>query len=96
MVTQNEVILTIPNYKKDDGTPATGTGALALNPIVDDPSTLFCLGSDIISFIFSDATVFDCQLGVEPNLPNIENRYVQYVYGTWVSGGIPKCFHRCF
>jgi hypothetical protein len=61
-VTQNAVIITIPNYKKDNGTPVPGTGTLALNPPVDDPSTLFCVGSNITNFIFTDATAFDCQL----------------------------------
>ena len=92
-VTQNAVIITIPNYKKDNGTPVPGTGDLGLDPPVDDPRTLFCVGENITNFIFTDATVFDCQLAVEPDLPNISPRYVQFVYGTHnPAPGIPNVF----
>ena len=92
-VTQNAVIITIPNYKKDNGTPVPGTGDLGLDPPVDDPRTLFCVGEDIKNFIFTDATVFDCQLAAEPDLPNIRPRNVQFVYGTHnPAAGIPNVF----
>lgn len=44
MVTQNMVIIILPNYKRDNGTPVPGTGDLELYPPVDDPRTLFCGG----------------------------------------------------
>ena len=91
-VSQNAVKITIPNYKKDNGTPVPGTGDLGLNPPIDDPTTLFCVGKDITAFKFTDATVFDCQLAVEASLPNIETRYVQYVYGTHAPNGIPNVY----
>jgi gliding motility-associated-like protein len=95
-VTNNQVFITIPNYKKDNGTPVPGTGDLGLDPPVDDPRTLFCVGEDINAFIFRDATVFDCQLGVEPNLPNTRPRYAQFVYGTHTAPGIPNVFINVF
>ncbi len=91
-VTDRQVFITIPNYKKDNGTPIPGTGDLGLDPPVDDPRTLFCVGEDISDFTFTDATVFDCQLPVEPNLPNTRPRNVQYVYGTHTGAGIPNVF----
>ncbi|HQH24765.1 MAG TPA: PKD domain-containing protein [Bacteroidales bacterium] len=92
MVTQNMVIIILPNYKRDNGTPVPGTGDLELYPPVDDPRTLFCVGEDITAFRFRDATVFDCQLPVAPDLPNIEPRHVQYVYGTHTAKGIPNVY----
>ena len=91
-VTVNQIVIQLPNYKRDNGTPAPGTGDLGIDPPVDDPRTLFCVGDDIAAFIFEDATVFDCQLPVEPDLPNIYTRYVQYVYGTHTTAGIPNVF----
>ncbi len=91
-VTDRQVFITIPNYKKDNGTPVPGTGDLGLDPPVDDPRTLFCVGENITNFIFTDATVFDCQLPVEPNLPNTQPRNVQFVYGTQTGAGIPNVF----
>jgi hypothetical protein len=91
-ITQRRVIITIPNYKRDNGTPVPGTGDLGLDPPIDDPTTLFCVGDDITAFTFDDATVFDCQLDVSPILPNINPRYVQFVYGTHVGNGIPNVF----
>ncbi len=91
-VTDRQVFITIPNYKKDNGTPVPGTGDLGLDPPVDDPRTLFCVGENITNFIFRDATVFDCQLPVEPNLPNTQPRNVQFVYGTQIGAGIPNVF----
>ena len=93
-VTQSLVKITLPNYKKDNGTPPTGTGSLGLDPPVDDIRTLFCVGSDITDFIFTDATDFDCQLGVEPDLPNTRPRYVQFVYGTHTAPGYPECVYQ--
>ena len=52
-VISKTVTIVIANYKRDDGTPAPGTGSLGIDPPIDDPSTLFCLGTDIIDFIFS-------------------------------------------
>ena len=91
-VVNNRVLITIPNYKKDNGTPVPGTGDLGLNPAIDNLSTLFCVGSDITAFTFTDATVFDCQLSVETNYPNTRNRNVQYVYGTQATAGIPNVY----
>ena len=91
-VTQNLVKITLPNYKKDNGTPVPGTGTLGLNPPVGDPSTLFCVGENITNFIFTDATVFDCRVAVESDLPNIRPRNVQFVYGTQTGAGIPNVF----
>jgi PKD repeat protein len=91
-VTVNQVVIQLPNYKRDNGTPAPGTGELGIDPPVDDPRTLFCVGDDITAFVFEDATVFDCQLPVEPDLPNVYPRYVQYVYGTHTTAGIPNVF----
>ncbi len=91
-VTVNQVVIQLPNYKRDNGTPPQGTGNLGIDPPVDDPRTLFCVGDDITAFIFEDATVFDCQLPVEPDLPNIYDRHVQWVYGTHTTAGIPNVF----
>ncbi|MBE0677698.1 MAG: hypothetical protein IH592_02925, partial [Bacteroidales bacterium] len=91
-VTVNQIVIQLPNYKRDNGTPAPGTGSLGIDPPVDDPRTLFCVGDDITAFVFEDETVFDCQLPVEPDLPNIYTRHVQYVYGTHTSAGIPNVF----
>jgi PKD repeat protein len=95
-VTNNQVFITIPNYKKDNGTPVPGTGDLGLNPPVDDPSTLFCVGENIVGFIFTDATVFDCQLAAEPDLPNTRTRNAQFVYGTQTGAAIPNVFIDVF
>ena len=73
--------------------PGFGNRRLGLDPPVDDPRTLFCVGEDIKNFIFTDATVFDCQLAAEPDLPNIRPRNVQFVYGTHnPAPGIPNVF----
>ena len=95
-VTVNQVVIQLPNYKRDNGTPPVGTGDLGIDPPVDDPRTLFCVGDDIDAFIFTDETVFDCQLPVEPDLPNIYTRFVQYVYGTHTTAGIPNVFIDVF
>ena len=88
----NPIVINLPNYKLDNGTPVPGTGDLGLFPQVDHPSTLFCVGEDITAFIFTDATVFDCQIAVEVDRPNTNPRYVQYVYGTQTGNGIPNVF----
>ena len=95
-VTQRRVVITIPNYKKDNGTPVPGTGDLGIDPPIDDPSTLFCVGDNITAFTFEDATVFDCQGAAAPLLPNLNPRYVQYVYGTQAGNGIPNVFIDVF
>jgi PKD repeat protein len=91
-VTVNQIVIQLPNYKMDNGTPSPGTGSLEIDPPVDHPRTLFCVGDNITAFTFTDETVFDCQLPVEPDLPNIYPRYVQYVYGTHTGPGIPNVF----
>ncbi|MCK5136464.1 MAG: PKD domain-containing protein [Bacteroidales bacterium] len=94
LVTQNRVLITIPNYKKDNGTPAPGTGTLGIDPPLDDLSTLFCVGEDIVDFVFDEVVVFDCRYEVETVLPNINTRWIQFVYGTHGGGlnGIPNVF----
>jgi len=95
-VSVNQIVIQLPNYKRDNGTPPPGTGDLGIDPPVDDPRTLLCVGDDIADFVFEDVTVFDCQLPVEPDLPNIYPRFVQYVYGTHTGAGIPNVFIDVF
>jgi hypothetical protein len=76
------VQIVIPNYKLDNGTPAPGTGEMIIFPEAGNPATRFCVGEDIVDFVFEDQTLFDCRMAVESNLPNQRQRWMQFVYGT--------------
>ncbi|MFZ5941413.1 MAG: PKD-like domain-containing protein [Bacteroidota bacterium] len=96
-VTQNRVLITIPNYKRDNGTPIPGTGTLGIDPPLDDLSTLYCVGEDIDDFIFTEEVEFDCRYEVETVLPNINKRWMKFVYGSHSStnpalNGIPNVY----
>ncbi|MCK4630889.1 MAG: hypothetical protein KAT40_05565, partial [Bacteroidales bacterium] len=91
-VTVLTVDIIFPNYKLDNGTPAPGTGSLNIDPPINQSSTLFCVGEDIVDFQFDDDVTFDCRVDVEADRPNEYERNVQFVYGTHSGDGIPNVY----
>ena len=55
-----------------------------INPNVFD----VCENNPVVNAVFTDASVFNCNIGVEPDNPNRDDRYVQFVYGTGHTPGM--------
>ncbi|MGF1587444.1 MAG: hypothetical protein ACFCUM_19160 [Bacteroidales bacterium] len=86
------VNITLPNYKLDNGSPAPGTGEMIVFPEIGNPLTEFCVGEDIVDFVFEDNTLFDCRVEVESTRPNQQIRHVQFIYGTNAQPRIPNVY----
>jgi hypothetical protein len=63
------------------------SGILRLFPEIGHPDNEYCVGEDIEGHIFRDLTTFNCNIEIEENHPNINERWVQFVYGTSVNLG---------
>lgn len=57
-------------------------GHIAINP----ERALVCEGDPVYQ-VFSDASEFNCNINVEHDKPNLESRWVQFMYGTQYAGG---------
>lgn len=57
-------------------------GHLAINP----ERALVCEGDPVYQ-VFRDASEFNCNINVEHDKPNLETRWVQFIYGTQYAGG---------
>lgn len=53
-------------------------GTLAINPVDYE----VCYGNAITNAIFADNSNFNCNINVEPDNPNRQERHVQFIYGT--------------
>jgi gliding motility-associated-like protein len=73
----------LSNWHTDD----LADGTIAITPLVKE----VCEGEGLVNFLFRDASAFACTTPF-PGLsnPNTTERYVQFVYGTSVAGGIPN------
>jgi len=74
----------LPAYRLDNQLLG---GSFNITPATGAPITLYCVGTNINGFIFTDATIFNCNIGVEPSRPNQDMRWTQFIYGTNVIGG---------
>lgn len=58
-------------------------GTVEMNP----PIAEFCPSTPIVNFVFEDNTTFNCNIGIEPDKPNRQNRWVQFIYNTDPNNG---------
>lgn len=58
-------------------------GVIITDPVVAQ----FCEGEDIIDVRFRDNSTFNCNINIEPDIPNRLHRWVQFIYGTTTIGG---------
>lgn len=75
-LTQQQSIL---NYSTDE----EGSGYFTMHR----DTIRICIGQDF-SETFSDATLFNCRKDIEPDFPNIGERWVRFTYGTNSGGGV--------
>lgn len=60
------------------GTDEQANANLAMTPATWD----VCFDNPVVNAMFSDASDFNCNIGVEPDNPNRFARHVQFIYGT--------------
>ncbi len=70
---------TLSSWSTDD----SNGGTLAINPAQED----ICVDDSALNFQFQDATFPNCEVTVEPDVPNQQTRWVQFIYGTNVNPG---------
>lgn len=63
------------------------TGALNLPPFPLPTSNLVCRGTNV-GMQFSDNTLLNCRLAVEPTVPNQRARAIRFTYGSTNFGGV--------
>ena len=59
-------------------TDDTNPGPVLLEPVVAE----FCASTPISNFTFYDNTTFNCNKNIEPDKPNRQTRWVQFIYNT--------------
>ncbi len=55
--------------------------------VVINPERAVVCEGDPVYQVFRDASEFNCNINVEHDKPNLENRWVQFIYGTHSAGG---------
>lgn len=65
------------------GTDEENSGQLNIDPVVH----YVCEGVDVIDFVFSDNSEFNCNIGIESDRPNRLDRWVQFTYNTYSQAG---------
>lgn len=65
------------------GTDEENGGVLTTDPVV----YYVCEGEDIVNVTFDDNSTFNCNIFMEPDNPNRYFRWVQFIYGTYSTGG---------
>src|SRR4030042_5506522 len=54
------------------------SGVLGIDPVLHE----VCYGHPVDPVVFDDVSAFNCRIEVEPDKPNQQDRWVQFIYGT--------------
>lgn len=65
------------------GTDEQNGAVIETNPVV----YYVCEGDPVVDVRFDDASTFNCNIAIEPDLPNRYYRWVQFEYNTYGQGG---------